>query len=135
VFLLSATSFSFAQTEIDSSRYYYNAITAPELPEELPSAINFYTRKKQQDLNKKDTLNAIRNLRLLAMGEFKIGDNYDSENHIVEALELIEAMAFKDTLINARVGLYNQLGRRYRASRNYPAAHNSFNKALSIAKK
>ena len=135
VFLLYASSFSFAQTEIDSSRYYYNAITAPELPEELPSAINFYTKKKQQDLNKNDTLNAIRNLRLLAMGEFKIGDNYDSENHIVEALELIESMAFKDTLINARVGLYNQLGRIYRASQNHPAAQNSFNKALAIAKK
>tara|TARA_R110002050_G_scaffold62639_1_gene137460 strand:+ start:286 stop:1902 length:1617 start_codon:yes stop_codon:yes gene_type:complete len=135
MFVLCTVTFSFAQTKIDSSLYYYNAITAPELPENLPSAINFYSKKKQQDLNKKDTLNAIRNLRLLAMGEFKIGDNYDSENHIVEALKLIEAMAFKDTLINARVGLYNQLGRIYRASRNHPAAQNSFNKALAIAKK
>ncbi len=135
VLLLCTVAFSFAQTKIDSSLYYYNAITAPELPENLPSAISFYTRKKQQDLSKNDTLNAIRNLRLLAMGEFKIGDNYDSENHIVEALDLIEAMALKDTLINARVGLYNQLGRIYRASRNHPAAQNSFNNALAIAKK
>jgi signal transduction histidine kinase len=135
VLLLCTTTFSFAQTEIDSSRYYYNAITAPELPEELPSAINFYIKKKQQDLNTKDTLNAISNLRLLAMGEFKIGNNSDSENHIVEALELIESMAFKDTLINARVGLNNQLGRIYRASRNYLAAQKYFNKALAIAKK
>ncbi|MEH6746547.1 MAG: ATP-binding protein [Maribacter arcticus] len=135
VLLLCTATFSFAQTEIDSSRYYYNAITAPELPEDLPSAINFYIKKKQQDLNTKDTLNAIISLRLLAIGEFKIGNNSESENHIVEALDLIESMAFKDTLINARVGLYNQLGRRYRASRKHPAAHNSFNKALSIAKK
>ena len=135
VLLLSTSSFSFAQTEIDSSRYYYNAITAPELPEELPSAINFYIKKKQQDLNTKDTLNAIISLRLLAIGEFKIGNNSESENHIVEALELIESMAFMDTLINARVGLNNQLGRIYRASRNYPAAQKYFNKALAIAKK
>jgi tetratricopeptide (TPR) repeat protein len=135
VLLLCTTTFSFAQTKIDSSLYYYNAIIAPELPEDLPSAINFYIKKKQQDLNKKDTLNAISNLRLLAMGEFKIGNNSDSENHIVEALDLIESMAFKDTLINASVGLNNQLGRIYRASRNYPAAQKYFNKALAIAKK
>ncbi|MEH6770896.1 sensor histidine kinase [Maribacter arcticus] len=135
VLLLCTTTFSFAQTKIDSSLYYYNAIIAPELPEDLPSAINFYIKKKQQDLNKKDTLNAISDLRLLAMGEFKIGNNSDSENHIVEALDLIESMAFKDTLINASVGLNNQLGRIYRASRNYPAAQKYFNKALAIAKK
>lgn len=135
VLLLCTTTFSFAQTEIDSSLYYYNAIIAPELPENLPSAINYYIKKKQQNLNTKDTLKAISNLRLLAMGEFKIGNNSESENHIVEALELIESMAFMDTLINARVGLNNQLGRIYRASRNYPAAQKYFNKALAIAKK
>lgn len=133
--VLCTVTLSFAQTKIDSSLYYYNAIIAPELPENLPSAINFYTIQKQEDLSKNDTLNAIRNLRLLAMGEFKIGNNYDSENHIVEALDLIESMAVKDTLINARVGLYNQLGRIYRASRNHPAALNSYNKALAIAKR
>jgi len=135
VLLFCTTTFSFAQTEIDSSLYYYNAIIAPELPEDLPSAINYYIKKKQQNLNTKDTLKAISNLRLLAMGEFKIGNNSESENHIVEALELIESMAFMDTLINARVGLNNQLGRIYRASRNYPAAQKYFNKALAIAKK
>ena len=135
VLLFCTATFSFAQTEIDSSLYYYNAIIAPELPEDLPSAINYYIKKKQQNLNTKDTLKAISNLRLLAMGEFKIGNNSESENHIVEALELIESMAFMDTLINARVGLNNQLGRIYRASRNYPAAQKYFNKALAIAKK
>ena len=135
VLLFCTATFSFAQTEIDSSLYYYNAIIAPELPEDLPSAINYYIKKKQQNLNTKDTLNAIISLRLLAIGEFKIGNNSESENHIVEALELIESMAFMDTLINARVGLNNQLGRIYRASRNYPAAQKYFNKALAIAKK
>ena len=135
VLLFCTATFSFAQTEIDSSLYYYNAIIAPELPEDLPSAINYYIKKKQQNLNTKDTLKAISNLRLLAMGEFKIGNNSESENHIVEALEHIESMAFMDTLINARVGLNNQLGRIYRASRNYPAAQKYFNKALAIAKK
>lgn len=132
--LLSTSAFSFAQKENDSSLYYYNAITAPKLPEDLAGGINFYTKKKELDLNKKDTLNAIRDLRLMAIGEFEIGNYYDSENHIVEALALIESMGSKDTLIDANIGLYNQLGRIYRASHNPNAAIQSFDRALKISR-
>lgn len=135
VLLLCSPTFSFSQAAVDSSFHYYKTITAPVVPEDLPSGINFYTKKKEQDLNKKDTLSAIGDLRMLAIGEFKIGNTYDSENHIVEALDLIESMGFKDTLIDARVGLYNQLGRIYRASRNPNAAIHSFDQALELSRK
>ena len=135
VLLLCSPIFSFSQAEVDSSLHYYKTITAPVLPEDLPSGINFYTKKKEQDLKNKDTLNAIRDLRLLAIGEFKIGNNYASENYIVEALGLIESMGYKDTLVDARVGLYNQLGRIYRASRNANAAVHSFDEALEVSRK
>jgi signal transduction histidine kinase len=126
---------SFAQTQKDSSWYYYKAITAPASPEHLPAGIHFYTRKQQEALQKKDTLAVINALRLLAIGEFKIGSVYDSENRIVEALTLVDAMAFKDTLIDARIGLYNQLGRIYGAAQNPKAALESFDLALAIARK
>ncbi|CAN0604887.1 unnamed protein product, partial [Ectocarpus sp. 12 AP-2014] len=74
-------------------------------------------------------------LRLLSIAEFKIGNNFSSENHIVEALNLIESMQTKDTLINSRVGLYNQLGRIYRASNNATEAIRTFDNALQIANK
>tara|TARA_R110002020_G_scaffold312101_2_gene527578 strand:- start:1226 stop:2890 length:1665 start_codon:yes stop_codon:yes gene_type:complete len=129
------TTSSFSQTAIDSSIYYYQAITAPVSPEHLPAGIHFYSKEKEVHLNNGDTLNAIGDLRLLAIGEFKIGNIFDSENHIVEALTLIEAMASKDTLVDARVGLYNQLGRIYGASHNPKAALQSFDRALHISKK
>lgn len=124
---------SVAQTPIDSSYYFHKAIINPVYPKDLPSGINFYIQKKKTDLNLKDTLSAINDLRLLAIGEFKIGNNFNSENHIVEALNLITSMSSKDTLIDAKVGLYNQLGRIYGASNNPSEAINSYNKALHIA--
>jgi tetratricopeptide (TPR) repeat protein len=108
---------------------------APQQPENLTGGLNFYLIKKQGDLIKKDTLNAIYDLRLLAMGEFKLGDYYESENYIVEALALINSMSSKDNLVDNKVGLYNQLGRVYRASNNSTLAINSYNEALALAQK
>lgn len=71
----------------------------------------------------------------MAIGEFKIGDYYESENYVVEALELINSMPSKDNLIDDKVGLYNQLGRVYRASNNVTQAIKAFNKALALAQK
>ncbi|WP_339628370.1 ATP-binding protein [uncultured Maribacter sp.] len=135
-FAISLPLISIAQTPIDSSYYYYyGAINNPVHPNDLPSGINFYIQKKITDLNSKDTLSAISDLRLLAIGEFKIGNNFNSENHIVEALNLIQSMSSKDTLIDAKVGLYNQLGRIYRASNNPSEAIKSYDNALQIASK
>ena len=44
-------------------------------------------------------------------------------------------MQTKDTLINSRVGLYNQLGRIYRASNNATEAIRTFDNALQVANK
>ena len=126
---------SLAQISSDSSRYYRKAIISPVNPNDLPSGINFFTKKKETDLKIHDTLNAIYDLRLLSIAEFKIGNNFNSENHIVEALNLIQSMPSKDTLINSRVGIYNQLGRIYRASSNPVEAIKTFEKALLIANK
>ncbi|WP_405412911.1 ATP-binding protein [Maribacter sp. Asnod1-A12] len=126
---------SLAQTPSDSSRYYRKVIINPVNQQDLPSGIYFFTKKKENDLKSKDTLNAIYDLRLLSIAEFKIGNNFNSENHIVEALNLIQSMATKDTLINSRVGIYNQLGRIYRASSNPKEAIKAFKKALLIANK
>lgn len=124
-----------AQTFTDSSRIFRKAILQPTNPQDLPSGIYYYTKKKEIDLELNDTLNAIYDLRLLSIAEFKIGNNFSSENHVVEALNLIESMSTKDTLINSRVGLYNQLGRIYRTSNNPTEAIKTFDKALEIANK
>ncbi|MDF4203857.1 ATP-binding protein [Maribacter sp. SA7] len=135
IFIFCSSSKLNAQTPTDSSFIYRKAIIEPAEPQDLPSAIHYYTKKKEIDLDLNDTLNAIYDLRLLSIAEFKIGNNFSSEDHVVEALNLIEAMATKDTLINSRVGLYNQLGRIYRTSKNPTEAIKTFDKALEIANK
>ena len=135
ILVLSAPTNAVAQSSKDSIDMYYQYIVAPQQPENLTAGLNFYLKKKQRDLIKKDTLNAIYDLRLLAIGEFKIGDYYESENYVVEALELINSMPSKDNLIDNKVGLYNQLGRVYRASNNSTPAIKAFNEALALTQK
>ena len=135
IWVLLLPFYSIAQIPNDTIRYYHNAITNPSEPLDLPSGIQFFTQKKQIDLKTNDTLSAIYDLRLLSIAEFKIGNNFNSENHIVEALDLIQSMTSGDTLINAKVGLYNQLGRIYRASDNFSEAIKTYDKALAIAHK
>lgn len=135
IFTVCLSSQLNAQSFLDSSLIYRKAILNPANPRDLPSGIHYFNKKKEMDLELKDTLNAIYDLRLLSIAEFKIGNNFNSENHVVEALNLIEAMQLKDTLINSRVGLYNQLGRIYRTSNNPTEAIKTFDKALKIANK
>ena len=135
LFIFLIPNRSLAQISKDSSLHYRKAILNPSQPQDLPSGVHYFTKKKERDIESKDTLNAIYHLRLLSIAEFKIGNNFSSENNIVEALNLIESMQTKDTLINSRVGLYNQLGRIYRASNNATEAITTFDNALQIANK
>ncbi|TLF44837.1 tetratricopeptide repeat-containing sensor histidine kinase [Maribacter aurantiacus] len=132
-FMMVAMNCLIAQKEIDSSSYYYRAILTPQTSEHLPLGIQYY--KKRLELHKKqnDTTHTISDLRLLAIGEFKIGNIYDSETYIVEALQLVRANSFADTLVNAKIGLYNQLGRIYRSQLNIDEAMKAFNEALGVA--
>lgn len=125
----------FAQKKSDSTRYYYNVILHPSKISDLPNAIKYYSKKKEQNLSNKDTLGAISNLRMIAIAQFKVGFFYDSESSVVEALNLINVTNHKDTLIDARVGLYNQLGRIYRTLNNYDKAIETFEKAIGFVNK
>ncbi len=122
-----------AQEKSDSLNYYYYAILNPKEPEHLPDGISYYSRRRERNLINGDTLSAIGDLRMIAIGQFKIGNVYDSENSIVEALDLINKLKDGDTLIESRVGLHNQLGRVYRSANNYEEALKSFEEALKLA--
>ena len=134
VIVLGNPKHSTAQLSTDTIAFYRKAILAPEKPENIAAGMQFYQTKKISDLKNQDTLLAITDLRMLAIGDFKIGNTYDSENHIVEALALIDGLHYKDTMVNAQVGLYNTLGRIYRTADNTEAALQVFDKALAITK-
>jgi signal transduction histidine kinase len=122
-----------AQNVNDSLLFYYNTIVKPSHPENLPQGLAFYTARKEAQMEQHDTLGAVESLRLLAIGYFKMGELYDSESVAVEALELIARHSRADTLSQARVGLYNQLGRTYSGLMDYGAARKVLSEALQQA--
>ena len=84
---------------------------------------------------RKDTLGTVKDLRLIAIGQYNIGNFYDSENAVVHALTLLDIYPKKDTVIDGRKALYNQLGNIYREIKNYEKALEVYNLSLSFSKK
>ncbi len=124
-----------SQEPADSTYFHYHAILHPQDPNDLPEGIAFYSQRKTAQLSSADTLGAVESLRMIAIGQYKIGDLYDSEGTIVEALALINRLPARDTLVNAKVGLYNQLGRIYRSLQDYPRALQALDTALQTTPK
>lgn len=125
---------SHSQHHPDTLHKYSEAILNPKSPQDIPLGLQFYATKTENDLKLGDTLSAIKSLRLLAIGQFKMGETYDSENSAVEAIKLIDNSKGKDTLTRDQTGLYNQLGKIYRENDNFDKALETYNNALKISK-
>ena len=124
-----------AQLPRDTIYKYYYSIVNPGSEVTISEGIKFYTRKKEIDLDCQDTLGAMHDLRLIAIGEYNLGNINDSEIAVVEALTLIDNYSKKDTLVEGRKALYNQLGNIYRDTKNYNKAIQSYNLSLRFSKK
>lgn len=74
ILVFSLPNLSVGQSHKDSLDFYYQYIIAPQKPENLTEGIIFFTKNKRKHLLEKDTLNAIKDLRLIAIGEFEIGN-------------------------------------------------------------
>ncbi|MDU8886329.1 tetratricopeptide repeat protein [Yeosuana sp. MJ-SS3] len=122
-----------AQQNKDSSNYYYNLIIKPNTSSDLTDAYIFFEEHKKQSLLKNDTLRAILDLRYMAVIQSKLGSPYDSENSVIQALNYLDGLHGADTLIEPRIGLYNQLGIIYRDFKDYAKALNYYNKVLNVA--
>jgi tetratricopeptide (TPR) repeat protein len=105
----------------------------PKNPTDLPEAIGYFSKKEKEALLERDTLRAIEALRLIAIGQFNVGNYYDSEEAATEAVNLLELLKQSETVGNARIGLFNHLGNVYRNLENYEAALDIYHKALPLA--
>ncbi|MEC3906006.1 tetratricopeptide repeat protein [Tamlana sp. 2201CG12-4] len=123
----------YSQVSVDSSRYYYNLILEPETSKDLIDAFIFFEEHKKKSLVKKDTLRAILDLRYIAEIQNKLGSLYDSENSIVMAMTYLKNLKGSDTLIEPRIGFYNQLGMLYRQFEDYEKSIEYYNKVLNLA--
>lgn len=121
--------------DIDSVTYYYNEANNPKTTSSLIKAYMFFKNEADKSLSKKDTLLAIRNLRLKAIAEYKLGDYYACETTAVATLNLIKNLPESDFTTESTVGIYNQLGRVHMELLDYNSAINYYNKALKIANK
>jgi len=122
-----------AQNSKDSTAFYYDNIINPINSKDIPSAIQFYNSQKNKHLQDNEIYDAIVDLRMVAIGQLHLGESNESEQTVVEALRLIDASLQSDTLIEARKGLYNQLGKIYRSTYNYSKALSAYNNTLKYS--
>ncbi len=118
----------------DSTRYYYNKIQYPDKSSDIPLAIQYYTDLSEKYIATKNQYEAIKALRMIAIGQFEIGNTYESESAAVKAIAIIDNSPQTDTLIESRVGLFNQLGKIYRANDQPEKAIEVYNRALYFAR-
>lgn len=114
----------------DSARYYYYKILQPDNYAEFSKALHFYHKGVDNAMGTKDTLKAIENLRLIAIGQTTYGLFSESEKTIVTALNLAEHIPENSAKSNIKVGLNNQLGMIYRRLQNYQKALFFYDRAL-----
>ncbi|MBN4085028.1 ATP-binding protein [Flavobacteriaceae bacterium AH-315-B10] len=123
----------YAQQKIDSTWYYHKLIVKPESNSDLISGFAFFDKHKEQSLNKKDTLRAVYDLRMIIISQTDLGLPYQAEASIVEALNLMDHIKLVDSaVIDNKIGLYISLGVIYRLIKNYDKAIGIYDKALEI---
>lgn len=139
VFSICYSSFGFTQDNItqhkpiDSTIYFYEKVIKPNSKSDLLQAFVFYRNKKDENLKQLDTLNAIYNLRQIAIIQKKLGILYDSETTAIEALSLLEKQPLDKTNKESKTGIYNHLGRVYSELHDYNNAIIYYKKALDLA--
>lgn len=123
-----------AQIIKDSSRYYYKLAIQPSNNTDLTSAYEFYNNSKIKNLDKKNNLEAIRDLRIIAMIQMDLGDLSGSEVSSVDALKLISNLEENDSIINSNaIGVFNHFGRVYTQLEDYELAIDYYNELLEIS--
>ena len=123
-----------AQNSNDSLRHYYNLLIEAKENTNFKKIYNFYNRNKEFNLQKKDTLKVIYNLRIIASIEYKLGQLYESEITAVSGLKLIDNMKISSKTIESKIGLLNHLGIIYYELKSYDRALELYDRALKIAK-
>lgn len=117
----------------DSLHYYYLLVKQPGTRTDLHKAYVYFENRRKEHSGEKDTLNVIFCLRLIADIQNKIGFLYESEASAVEALNLLDHLKGKDTLVEPRIGIYNHLGMICRQRDEYGKALYYYDRVLNIA--
>ena len=120
------------QTKTDSLSYYANIVTSSESKDDLLIAFDYFSNQRESRQKNKDVNGAVYCLMQLAIIQIELGILHDSEKTAIEALDLIEQAPESDYLNQARVGVYNHLGRVYRALTDFDSALDYYQKAYDL---
>lgn len=131
---LSFSSITYSQQE-DLNSIYYEKIDNPRNGKDLLDGLEYYSNSFDEKLIKKDTLGSIYALRMMSIANYELGNYYDAENNCIKVLTLIDTNSKQETLLENKVGVYNQLGRIYTDLINYDRALEAYNNALAFATK
>src|SRR5690606_8832160 len=104
-----------SQEKQDSIAFYYNLALNPKEPSDFTRSYDYFIAHKAYCLENKNTVGAIYDLRLLAIIQNQSGFYHDSETSAIEAIAMLEKMPDDAYAQEAKIGLYNQLGKVSRA--------------------
>ncbi len=122
-----------AQQPKDSLIFYENMVSNPQQEDDLIKSYSFFTKQKEYNIKKRDTVSIVFDLIQLARVEYKGGFYYESESSSVNALKLLNKL--EETPYNRylRTCLYTHLGILYREQKNQTKANELYDKALEIS--
>ena len=120
-----------SELSTDSTKFYYKILQYPEDEDDIFKAFRFYSKQQETHLNQGDTLGAISDLRQIAIAQNKLGLYHESETTAVKAIQLLSHLPDNATTKEAFTGLFNQLGRIYKALLDFERAVEFYDKALS----
>ncbi|SDX35113.1 tetratricopeptide repeat-containing sensor histidine kinase [Aequorivita viscosa] len=121
-----------AQKHIDSTDFYGKILLHPDESFDVEAAFSYFEKQVEMDLRKNDTINAVKKLRYMVIGQIEMGALYESEETAATALRLLDKMP-TDSLVKAhKKGIYNDLGMVYRTLKNPTNAFLFYDEALQI---
>lgn len=121
-----------SQVKIDSTEFYGSILVNSNGNANIDSAFNYLKKNVTRDLKNRDTLEAVRKLSYISIGQIEMGAFYEGEETVTIALKLLDKLPLTPKVSASKKGLYNDLGMVYRRLKNYPNALRFYNESLKF---
>lgn len=118
--------------QADSSSFFYKELLKPDDQTNLKKAFAFYQNQYENNLTKKEFYKAANDLEIIATGKFNVGSFNESEQLLIQALNLYDKEASANSQ-KARKRIYNRLGIIYRKLRAYQKSLILYRRGLAHA--
>lgn len=108
-------------------------ILSPQESDALRESYNYFESQVSQHLATGDTLSAVRDLRLIAIGQNALGMFDSCEQTCVMAIDLLKNQPLNEKVLGSLTGLNNQLGLMYRTQQHYDISMLYYERALTYS--